>query len=136
MEDARCRGSRPSSLERRRLGRERNPAPRTPMQVLEFTHFACTSEDINNLAHALMFKEAMEQEVLPALDAVIDAISRCVGGLGRGVGGLGPPGAAVRAVESVATVQCSDAEPAAHGADRILKYTLTGRMALWRESES
>lgn len=32
-------------------------------KVLEFTHFACTSEDINNLSHALMLKEGMEQQV-------------------------------------------------------------------------
>lgn len=32
-------------------------------KVLEFTHFACTSEDINNLSHALMLKEAITQQV-------------------------------------------------------------------------
>ncbi len=32
-------------------------------QVLEFTHFAATSEDINNLSHALMLKEAMQEQV-------------------------------------------------------------------------
>lgn len=32
-------------------------------KVSEFTHFACTSEDINNLAHALMIKEGVQQEV-------------------------------------------------------------------------
>jgi adenylosuccinate lyase len=32
-------------------------------QVLEFTHFACTSEDINNLSHALMLKEAITLHV-------------------------------------------------------------------------
>ena len=32
-------------------------------QVLEFTHFACTSEDINNLSHALMLKEAVAGQV-------------------------------------------------------------------------
>ncbi|GFH09619.1 adenylosuccinase [Haematococcus lacustris] len=31
-------------------------------RVTEFTHFACTSEDINNLSHALMLKEAVEQQ--------------------------------------------------------------------------
>ena len=36
-----------------------------PGQVLEFTHFACTSEDINNLAHALMLRDAMHGHVLP-----------------------------------------------------------------------
>lgn len=40
------------------------------MQVSEFTHFACTSEDINNLAHALMLQEALEKEILPLMDKV------------------------------------------------------------------
>jgi adenylosuccinate lyase len=46
--------------------------------ILEFVHFACTSEDINNLSHALMLQEAMEKEILPVMDQVIDAISTCV----------------------------------------------------------
>ena len=37
----------------------------------EFVHFACTSEDINNLAYALMLRDAREQVLLPALDALI-----------------------------------------------------------------
>lgn len=44
--------------------------------VLEFTHFACTSEDINNLSHGLMLTEAVEAQVLPAMDQVISEISR------------------------------------------------------------
>lgn len=40
-------------------------------QVLEFTHFACTSEDINNLAHGLALAEGRAAHLLPALDAVI-----------------------------------------------------------------
>jgi len=47
--------------------------------VSEFIHFACTSEDINNLAYALMLKEARTQVVLPALDQLVDAIA----GMGR-----------------------------------------------------
>ena len=39
-------------------------------QVLEFTHFACTSEDINNLAYALMLQEARQQHLLPVMDKV------------------------------------------------------------------
>jgi adenylosuccinate lyase len=35
---------------------------------LEFVHFACTSEDINNLAYALMLKSAREAVLLPAVD--------------------------------------------------------------------
>jgi adenylosuccinate lyase len=37
---------------------------------LEMIHFACTSEDISNLAWALMLKEFVERELLPALDQV------------------------------------------------------------------
>ena len=40
------------------------------VQVLEFTHFACTSEDVNNLAHALMLREARERHLLPAMNEV------------------------------------------------------------------
>ncbi len=39
--------------------------------ALEFIHFACTSEDINNLSHALMLKAARAEVMLPMLDAVI-----------------------------------------------------------------
>ena len=41
---------------------------------VEFVHFACTSEDINNLAHALTLKTARDELVLPAMDALIDSI--------------------------------------------------------------
>lgn len=44
--------------------------------VTEFIHFACTSEDINNLSHALMIREARTQTILPAMDEVIDAITK------------------------------------------------------------
>ena len=42
--------------------------------VSEFIHFACTSEDINNLAYALMLREARGQVLLPLMDSVIDAV--------------------------------------------------------------
>ena len=38
---------------------------------LEFVHFACTSEDINNLSYSLMLKGARDQVLLPQLDALI-----------------------------------------------------------------
>ncbi|MDK4688052.1 adenylosuccinate lyase [Kingella negevensis] len=38
--------------------------------VNEFIHFACTSEDINNLSHALMLKQAHEDVLLPKLAEV------------------------------------------------------------------
>ena len=41
------------------------------LAVSEFIHFACTSEDINNLSHALMLKTARDEVVLPALQDII-----------------------------------------------------------------
>lgn len=40
-------------------------------KVAEFLHFACTSEDINNLAYGLMLKEAREKVLLAEMDAVV-----------------------------------------------------------------
>ncbi|MFI8619913.1 adenylosuccinate lyase [Marinomonas sp. NPDC078689] len=42
--------------------------------ISEFVHFACTSEDINNLSHALMLREALEEGIAPELNKVITAI--------------------------------------------------------------
>ncbi len=44
--------------------------------VSEFIHFACTSEDINNLAYGLMLREARTQSVVPMMDDVINAVSK------------------------------------------------------------
>ncbi|MBF0191134.1 MAG: adenylosuccinate lyase [Magnetococcales bacterium] len=43
--------------------------------VLEFIHFACTSEDINNLSHGLALAEAKERVLIPAMERVIAAIA-------------------------------------------------------------
>ena len=43
-------------------------------QAKEFVHFACTSEDINNLSYALMLRDARSSVLLPQLDAVIDTL--------------------------------------------------------------
>ncbi|WP_240098413.1 adenylosuccinate lyase [Thermomonas flagellata] len=42
--------------------------------ALEFVHFACTSEDINNLSYALMLRRARQEVLLPKLDALIEAL--------------------------------------------------------------
>ena len=42
--------------------------------VSEFVHFACTSEDINNLSHALMLREALAEGIIPELKNVVSAI--------------------------------------------------------------
>ncbi|MBL8490013.1 MAG: adenylosuccinate lyase, partial [Rhodocyclaceae bacterium] len=41
------------------------------LRVGEFIHFACTSEDINNVSHALMLQDACKEILLPALDALV-----------------------------------------------------------------
>ncbi|TCS42473.1 adenylosuccinate lyase [Reinekea marinisedimentorum] len=43
-------------------------------KVLEFVHFACTSEDINNLSHALMLSNGIKEVILPSLNSVFEAI--------------------------------------------------------------
>lgn len=40
-------------------------------RTLEFVHFACTSEDINNLSHALMLQAGREQVMLPVMEELI-----------------------------------------------------------------
>jgi len=41
---------------------------------VEFVHFACTSEDINNIAHALTLRDARDQLLLPAMDRLIEKL--------------------------------------------------------------
>ncbi len=52
---------------RERLGRN-------PEISLEFIHFACTSEDINNLSHALMLKNGRDKVMLPSIDQIISRL--------------------------------------------------------------
>ena len=42
----------------------------------EFIHFACTSEDINNLAYSVMLNAARDKAVLPKLNSVIEQIRK------------------------------------------------------------
>ena len=42
----------------------------------EFVHFACTSEDINNLAYALMLDDARSQVLLPVIDQLCERLRR------------------------------------------------------------
>ncbi|MBN7769422.1 adenylosuccinate lyase [Marinobacter daepoensis] len=43
--------------------------------VTEFVHFACTSEDINNLSHALMLREGLDHGLLPGMEKVIEKLA-------------------------------------------------------------
>jgi adenylosuccinate lyase len=55
--------------------RERLSDSAEVQRVAEFIHFACTSEDINNLCHALMAQESRAQTMLPALDRLVDRLA-------------------------------------------------------------
>jgi len=55
--------------------KEKIKAQKELADVKEFIHFACTSEDINNLAYALMLRDGREQVLLPAIDRLIKAIT-------------------------------------------------------------
>ena len=52
--------------------------------LVEFVHFACTSEDINNLAYAMMMRDVRESVLLPAMDRLIGALRD----LGRPLAGI------------------------------------------------
>jgi len=55
--------------------KEKIAGNKEPEAVSEFIHFACTSEDINNLAYGLMLREARSQSLVPMMDEVIKAVS-------------------------------------------------------------
>jgi adenylosuccinate lyase len=44
--------------------------------ISEFIHFGCTSEDINNLAYALMLSTARKQHILPLLDELVSLLKK------------------------------------------------------------
>lgn len=54
--------------------KERSQVDSPVHAVSEFFHFACTSEDINNLAHGLMLQQAREDVLLPRIAAIIASI--------------------------------------------------------------
>jgi adenylosuccinate lyase len=55
--------------------RERFAASAEVSAAAEFIHFACTSEDINNLAHARMFKGGRDRVLLPAIDRIVERLT-------------------------------------------------------------
>ena len=85
---------------------------------LEFIHFACTSEDINNTSHALMLKAAREQVLLPAIDGILTRMQAmahrfaAVPMLSRTHGQTASPTTVGKEVANVA--RAPDARPRAH----------------------
>ncbi|MDE1941822.1 MAG: adenylosuccinate lyase [Betaproteobacteria bacterium] len=51
------------------------------VSAAEFIHFGCTSEDINNLSHALMLTGARDQVLLPLIDTLIETLVSLAHGL-------------------------------------------------------
>src|SRR6185436_15083685 len=49
---------------------------REVLSSLEFIHFACTSEDVNNLSYALMVAESRAGVMLPRLEALVGALKQ------------------------------------------------------------
>jgi len=45
------------------------------IKVNEFIHFACTSEDINNLAYSLMLKESLNKVLMPSIESILKQTS-------------------------------------------------------------
>jgi len=47
-----------------------------PESALEFVHFCCTSEDINNLSYALMVRDALMKEYVPKVRSLLTILTR------------------------------------------------------------
>ena len=54
--------------------REKFDGKDTLQTAIPFIHFACTSEDINNLAYGLMLRDARDMTMLPALNGIVDEL--------------------------------------------------------------
>ena len=96
------------------------------MKAAEFIHFGCTSEDINNLAHALMLKHARDKVILPALDHVIEKLA----GLAQELAGAamlarthGQPASPTTMGKELVNVT----HRLARGRERVASVTLTGK---------
>ena len=64
--------------------------------ALEFVHFACTSEDINNLSYALMLKEAVATVIAPRTAQIVDTLRGMAHGHAARSRSRPPPSASVR----------------------------------------
>ena len=96
-------------------------------KAAEFIHFACTSEDINNLAYALMLKHARDAVMLPALDHIIEKL----GGLAHELADCamlarthGQPASPTTMGKELANV----AHRLVRGRERIVSVKLTGKI--------
>jgi adenylosuccinate lyase len=90
--------------------------------ISELVHFACTSEDINNLSYALMVKGAVEQVWLPRATALVDALATLARDL--------------RQVPLLARTHGQPATPTTMGKElAVLAYRLRRQLARIRRAE-
>lgn len=61
--------------------KERMSGHRELASISEFVHFACTSEDINNLAHGLMLRDGVDAVLAPVLQRVLEGLKELAKGL-------------------------------------------------------
>jgi len=94
---------------------------------LEFVHFGCTSEDINNLCYALMLKRARAEVLLPALERLIRALAteaRSHAGLAMLARTHGQPASPTTLGKELANV----VNRLAHGSDSFAAAAIAGKM--------
>jgi adenylosuccinate lyase len=61
--------------------KERMSGHKELANISEFVHFACTSEDINNLAHGLMLRDGVDTVLAPVLQRVLEGLKELARGL-------------------------------------------------------
>ena len=96
-------------------------------KAAEFIHFACTSDDINNLCHALMLKRARDEVMLPALDKIIEklaALAHDLADLAMLSRTHGQPASPTTLGKEIANI----AYRLSRVRERIAQVTLTGKM--------
>ena len=58
--------------------KEKVSAHKELLDLSEFIHFACTSEDINNLAYGLMLRDMRNEVLLPSIEKIIEDLKHSV----------------------------------------------------------
>jgi len=93
----------------------------------EFVHFACTSEDINNVSHGLMLKAARAEVLLPSLDRISEALVALATGLAH-VPMLSRTHGQTASPTTVGKEAANVAARLAHARERIASVKLLAKM--------
>ena len=107
--------------------RDKLTANREITKVAEFIHFACTSEDVNNLAYSMMLKRAGDAVMLPALDRLtvrLGAMARELADASMLARTHGQPASPTTMGKELANV----ARRLGRGRERLAAVRLTGKL--------